>query len=333
MEFTIISSQESRPMNLQAIFSKEEIKELLSASDAKGWMAVATTWGIIFSSMAMMAFFPNILTIFFGCVLLGGRHLALAILMHEASHYSLFKRKILNDVIGQWLCAYPTWQDLQRYRVSHLKHHQFTGTPKDPDLNLVLPFPITKKSFWRKLLRDLLGVSGIKRIYGILLMDLGFIEYTTSGSIKRITEKKSLNERIRMGFMNFYGVFLTNFFLWGALYLSGHGRIYGVWVVSYLIPFSVFVRIRSIAEHACTPDLSHPFLNTRSTKANLIARLTVAPHYVNYHLEHHLLMKAPYFQLPRIHKILNKKGILEKACTANGYLEILQAAMKKEKII
>ena len=67
---------------------------------------------------------------------------------------------------------------------------------------------------------------------------------------------------------------------------------------------------------------------SRSTRAHFLARVTVAPHYVNYHLEHHLWMKAPCFRLPHLHKMLREKGFLKNAITANGYLEVLKMALR-----
>jgi hypothetical protein len=51
----------------------------------------------------------------------------------------------------------------------------------------------------------------------------------------------------------------------------------------------VITRIRNIAEHAVVPDANDPLRNTRTTRANFLERLFIAPYYVNYHLEHHLL--------------------------------------------
>ncbi|MEX3013195.1 fatty acid desaturase [Acinetobacter baumannii] len=70
--------------------------------------------------------------------------LCLAILMHDASHKSLFKNKKINDFVGDWLCARPIWNDLQKYRVHHVRHHAKTSTPDDPDLSLVAGFPVSK---------------------------------------------------------------------------------------------------------------------------------------------------------------------------------------------
>lgn len=111
---------------------------------------------------------------------LAGRQLCLAILMHDASHKSLFKNKKINDFVGEWLCARPIWNDLQKYRVHHVRHHAKTSTPDDPDLSLVAGFPVSKKSLTRKFLRDLTGITGLKFSLGRVLMDLDVMKWTVA---------------------------------------------------------------------------------------------------------------------------------------------------------
>lgn len=312
------------------VLTREEMQELIQLSDWRGWYAVGTTWAMIAASFALVAFFPNPWTILLALIILGGRHLALAILMHDASHYALFKSKKLNDVIGRWLCAYPTWQDLRRYRPHHLAHHKYAGSEKDPDLDLVAGFPLSRASLIRKCLRDLCGVSGFKRIYGLLLMDLGFIRYTVSSSVVKLDQSgRTLKDIFFSALVNLHGVIITNIILFLILKGAGHAELYVLWVVSYLIPFSLFVRIRSIAEHACTQMDLDPLKNTRTTYANPLARVTVAPHFVNYHLEHHFMMTVPPFRFKKMHQLLLSRGVFEQGYLARGYLEVLKGAVNK----
>ena len=44
--------------------------------------------------------------------------------------------------------------------------------------------------------------------------------------------------------------------------------------------------------------------------ARRLERLLVAPNYVNYHLEHHLVMTVPHYHLPRMHRMLRERGVL-----------------------
>ncbi len=307
------------------VLTREEIKNLVTPTDREGWLSVLTTWGLIAASFALVAWQANVVTIVVALLVLGGRHLALAILMHEASHRSLFASRRLNDIVGEWLCAAPTWQHLHAYRTHHLRHHSFTGTERDPDLGLVTPFPTTKSGLARKFLRDITGIAALKRIVGLLMMDFGYLEYTASTTTRRIDQTgRRLSDVVLTGARNFGPVLLTNLTLFGVLYALGHGWLYLLWVGSWCTTFSLFVRIRAIAEHACTDQTDNPFRNTRTTMAGWLARLTVAPHHVNYHLEHHLLMTVPHYRLRKMNRLLREKGLLDECHTAPGYLAVLK---------
>lgn len=88
------------------------------------------------------------------------------------------------------------------------------------------------------------------------------------------------------------------------------------------------MRIRSIAEHAVLEPTDDPFQNTRTTGASLLARLTVAPHHVNYHLEHHLLPTVPHYRLKALHARLRERGAYAHAAHATGYTQVLALASR-----
>lgn len=305
--------------------SKDEIRELTQASDLAGLWALVANWGTIAASFALVAWRPGVLTVLIALVLLGGRQLGLSIVMHDASHRSLFKTRWLNDFAGEWLAAAPTWSHLHAYRKHHLAHHSFAGTERDPDLGLISGFPVDQRSLWRKLARDLVGITGIKRVYALMAMDLGFLTYTASTDPQRIdTRERSWLELYQTGARNFGPVLVTNILLYKCLEEFGHGALYLLWVGAYLTTFSLFIRIRSMAEHAMTDPGPDDFRNTRTTHANWLARLTVAPLNVNFHLEHHLLMTVPYHRLRRMHALLGERGALDGAHVAKNYREILR---------
>jgi fatty acid desaturase len=67
--------------------------------------------------------------------------------------------------------------------------------------------------------------------------------------------------------------------------------------------------VRDIAEHGMVPSLDDPLRNTRTTRAGFLARLALAPYWVNHHLEHHLLAFVPCWKLPQVHALLLAKGL------------------------
>lgn len=307
------------------ILSRDEVRALSQRSDLRGALAVLTTWGVIAGVLAALAYaaalpLPLAIPAFaLGLVILGGRHLALAILHHEAAHKSLFATAWLNDAVGDWLCARPVWNHLGRYRAHHLKHHARTNQPDDPDLSLIDPFPVRRSSLRRKLWRDVLGISGLKFLIGHVLMNAGAIQYTVSGDAVRLPRKPWW--RYLTSFVaNAAGMAITNAVFIALLALAGHGWLYGIWVLAYVTPYPLFLRIRSLAEHACTARSEDIFENTRTTRAGLLARATVAPIRVNYHLEHHALPAVPFYRLPALHRLLRERGAPEPP----GYRDVLR---------
>jgi fatty acid desaturase len=303
-------------MTWQEALSKEEIRELVEVRDARAWLSILLDWGLVGASFALVAAWPNLLTILVALAVIGSRQLGFAILMHDAAHRALLSSRDWNDWVGNWLCGYPIWTDVHPYRKYHLQHHAKTWTEEDPDLELANPFPITWSSFKRKVWRDLSGQTGWKRFLAILDRDLG----RSRGRVRR---------DFGAGMQALYGVIVTNAVLFGLLALFGHPALYLLWVGAWFTTYSLVMRIRSIAEHAMVPDVTDERKNTRTTVARWWERLLIAPNRVNFHLEHHLLMTVPHYNLPRLHEMLKSRGALDGACVANGYWSVLKLAASK----
>src|SRR5262249_30888799 len=67
-------------------------------------------------------------------------------------------------------------------------------------------------------------------------------------------------------------------------------------------------RLRGIAEHVATSGDDDPLRNTRTTQAGPLARTFLAPYWVNYHIEHHLLVFVPCLKLRSAPALLLAKG-------------------------
>lgn len=297
-------------------FTRDEIRDLLAFDDRRAWASLAVNWGLVFASMAVVARWPNPFTIVAALFVIGGRQLGMAILMHEASHRTLLSNRRLNDWAGNWLAAYPVWADLVPYRPYHLRHHAKTWTEADPDLDLASPFPCTRESLRRKVWRDLSGQTGLKRLVATLKRDLSM----SAGKTRR--QDQSAVEALR-------GVIVSNLLLLALLAAFGHAGLYLLWIGAWLTTYSLAMRIRAIAEHAMPSDPADPFQNTRTTLAAWWERLLFAPNYVNYHLEHHLLMTVPHYKLPVFHRMLRERGLLDGANVVRGYAGVLRLASSR----
>jgi fatty acid desaturase len=303
-------------MTWQQALTRDEIRTLTEIRDSRAWLSILVDWGLVGLSFALVAAFPNPLSIVLAIAVIGSRQLGLAILMHDAAHRVLLRNRSWNDWVGNWLCAYPVWNDVHPYRKYHLQHHSKTWTSEDPDLELATPFPISRASLKRKVWRDLSGQTGWKRFLAILNRDLGH----SRGRVRR---------DFGAGLQALHGVVITNAVLLGLLTLFGHPALYLLWIVAWFTTNSLVMRIRSIAEHAMVPDITDELRNTRTTLARWWERLLIAPNRVNFHLEHHLLMTVPHYNLPRLHRILRSREVLADACVTDGYWSVLSLAASK----
>ncbi len=292
-----------------ARFTREEMKSLLVVSDLRGALSVAINWATVAAALSVAAWWPNPLSIVVAIFVIGGRQLGLAVLMHEASHRTMFRNPRVNDGVGNWLCAYPVWSDLSTYRPYHLRHHAKNWTAEDPDLVLVQPFPTTAASLRRKMWRDLSGQTGRK---------------FAAGAWRRSFERWRAGDAD--GRRAFVGVLVTNALLLAVVSAAGAPWLYLLWGVAWLTTYPLFTRIRSIAEHAMVPDPSDPLRNTRTTLARWWERIFFAPNRVNYHLEHHLLMTVPHYRLSQMHRLLAERGLLDEALVTEGYPTVLRRA-------
>ena len=161
-------AKDYKPLDL---LSKEQLKEIREKKDWINVVSISLNWLQIIFSMALFFYFPNVLTFLLAVIIIGSRQFALAVLAHEGAHNLLFTNEKINDFASQWFCAFPIFSDNRPYRPYHLAHHRFTESENDPDLSLSAPFPITKASFRRKVVRDLTGQTGFRR-YSIALKSI-----------------------------------------------------------------------------------------------------------------------------------------------------------------
>ena len=276
------------------------------------WTVIALCWaGVIVSSHYLGWFGP--LTLLISTPIIGGRQLGLGILQHDAAHGALHPDPKVGDFISDVFCL----SGVERYRKYHLQHHKFAQQAEDPDLGLSAPFPITPASLRRKVVRDLTGQTWFKQRFG----DFG----------KKLRARKAGEPALPIVWAEIVKQrrwLLTN----GAVILvTSLAGYWWAWFALWLLPRATWqmmiTRFRNIAEHALVaknePD---PLRHARSTHANWLERILIAPYWVNYHCEHHMFMHVPCWRLPRVQRLMREKGVLDGMLTAPGYWTVLNAA-------
>ncbi|HTQ15595.1 MAG TPA: fatty acid desaturase family protein [Rhizomicrobium sp.] len=298
-------------------FTPEEMARVRARSNLTGALCVIHAWVVIAAMMTVFALWPNPLTFLAAVVLIGSRQLGLAILMHDGAHGVLMRSRRLNEFVSQWFCAWPVFTDTIPYRHYHLVHHRTTQQPDDPDLSLSAPFPITRASFRRKMIRDITGQTGFKQRRAQLRAALG--KAGAPFAVRFATFREKLGMPL-----------LVNAILFAVLAALGYWYFYPIfWLVPLLTWQQVITRVRNIAEHAVVPDNDDVFRNARTTYASWWERVLFAPYWVNYHVDHHLMFYVPCYNLPLLHALLLEKGYGPRMEIKPNYVSIWKEATSR----
>ncbi len=301
-------------MNVRDYLSEQELAELTARSDLQAAWLVLCQWLQVAAIFAVMAVWTNPLSILAGVVLLGSRQLGFGILVHECGHRILFASRALNEHVGNWLAAAPTFNDMEAYIRGHLVHHRTAGTHDDPDLPNYQDYPITRKRLRRKLKRDLTGQTGWRTVKAIAgaLAKLPALGASTRAALVRAV--------------------LVNAALLGVLVAVGEVWLYLMWVAAYVFVLPAISRIRQVSEHAAVPDLYDldPRLNTRTVRASYLWRAVFSPHGVNYHLEHHILAAVPIYHLHRMHRLLTERGAYDGVHFPTNHVQVLREVTRSD---
>lgn len=305
--------------------SAEQIRYLSQTSDWTGLLGVGHQWLWIVASFILVAAFPNVITVLVALVVIGTRQLGLAIAQHDGAHRSLARSAWLNALLGEWLSAAPVAQNMQRYRVHHLRHHGHTGTERDPDQRLSTGFPVSKASMRRKFVRDVSGLTGAKSLIASLAMLAGLYRYDVSGGpLEKTNREYRLSKRLRIALVGLAPFVIVNSAMFMLLLFMASGWLYLLWLGGLLFVYPWVLRVRSMAEHAMTPDCDDALNNSRTTLGAWWEKMLYAPFNVNYHLEHHMLSNVPYNRLPEMHQMLASAGAFESShCVEQTYSDVL----------
>jgi len=286
--------------------SKAELNDLATLSATRASITIAIDIAAVVGLLMLAAWSKQVLVVSLVIILIARQQHALAILIHEGVHRRLFRSRRLNDVAARWLLAGPLFVSFDGYRRMHLRHHAYTMTSDDPDFQFVKDFPMSIGQFSKSVLHDLTGAS-----YLFLLR-----HYWQGG---------------RKEFRSIFGLLgsavppiAVNALLLAACLWNGYAWVYFVcWLAPLFLVFPLLLHVRGICEHGGQEPNPDP-LQCTWTVLNPIETFFVAPHNINYHMEHHAFPAVPQFNLPKLHRLLAASGSLPTENIHRSYWTILK---------
>jgi fatty acid desaturase len=236
-------------------------------------------------------------------LLMGRAHCQYNILGHEAAHRLLFSNRRANDLIGRWLLAYPSFQAFDLYRRVHMAHHRDEFGPNEPDLALYNGYPIKADSFWRKMKRDALFVSGWKNLKPLL---------------RGVTKPSS--RRLALSILSVQAVIAA------LCVVAGRWWLYPLlWLAPWMTVCRVLNRLRAIAEHGGMTRSDDRRLTTHVVRQSRLARFWLVPYHTGWHLAHHVDPGIPWRNLPRLQTELVAAGWIVPALEYPSYRALWRA--------
>ena len=304
----VLSSSRNRTLGTAAGIDPHKIRQLSAISPWRSGFHISLEWATIVLAAEACKRFWNPILYLAVVAFIGARQHALLILMHEGTHYRLFRNRRLNDWVSEVFLAWPHLTTMRSYRHNHVAHHQNLNTAGDPDWTRKKDEPDWQfpKQSWQ------MAVLFIKDLTG-----LGAI------SLIRVSRSLAANDPDKSpGF----GRLRLAFYVMAVLMIAEFGALKSV-LLFWLVPFSTWLilimHIRSIAEHFAI-DSENPNSKTRTTVIGLAERIFIAPKNVNYHSEHHSFPSVPFYRLPELHRLmLATEHYFDFTHLSRGYLAVL----------
>ncbi len=259
--------------------------------------ALVQSFGVVIAAAWINTWWSYLLAF----VLMARGHVCLNIIAHEAAHRLLFTNRALNDGVGRWLMAYPTYQAMLAYRRVHFAHHRDEMGPDEPDLALYTGYPVPRDSWHRKLMRDAIGNSASKNFRGLFAA-------------------------LRRGQTEAKQILAVHMVMLGASIVFMRPLAYVVWILSWSTLWKVSNRLRSIAEHGGMVRSKDRRLTTHVVRQSRLARYWMVPYNTGWHLAHHVDMGVPWRNLPRLHAELVRSGWVTEAIEYPSYRAFWRAA-------
>lgn len=304
----------ARPILLfskNAHFQHEQVGDLvyqLSHVRRPGWylLQIAISWLVIGACLAVWNWSENIFLSALCLVVIAGRQHGFSVLLHDQAHCLIARNNWLWDRVINWSCGFPLIiLTVQGFRTTHLAHHRFMNTDKDPDwtskqAGADWSYPKTKSQLiWLTL----------KQLSGWTTIDL------LRQSSNYVAEEAADASNPKRELLVFWGMVAVALTVFGGWWMFLAAWLFPLATISGLIH-----RLRSSGEHfALESDID--IRASRTVKAPWWESWLLGLYGINYHIEHHLYPQVPYYQLATLSRALDElPGYRDEARVCGGYL-------------
>lgn len=294
--------------------SRAELKALMRRSDARGFRHLALWLALLAGTTTLVATAWNSWLIWPAMFLQGVVIVHVFSLQHECVHYTVFRTRWINDLVGQ-ICGLVIILPHRFFRYEHCDHHTHTQIAgEDPER---IPMPRTLGEYlwylsaipyWRNKVGEVLRHAGGR---------LNAVERRFIPEVEHAAVRRDARAMLAVYAAVFAGMAATGW--WGLLWF---------WLIPLLLgePVMRFIRM---TEHVGRPEVAQMKDNTRTNLVSAPWRFLCWN--MNYHAEHHYVASVPFHALPALHEKLKDHVHVEPGGYLGAHREILRAIRARPK--
>ncbi len=295
----------------EGVISRRELKLLMKRSDKPAFLRLIA-WVLIVSLTGTAIWLCQGSWLLVPAMFIHGvvlvHHFSL---QHECCHYTAFKTRWLNDVVGH-ICGLIIMLPNRFFRYEHCDHHTHTQI-KGKDTELIeMPtslggyfYYLSSIPYWKAKFSELWRHT------------LGRLEPNEALFVPR-QERRAVVFEARL-MVVFYCVIIA-LSVW-----SNNFFIVWYWLLPVVLGEPVMRAIR-MTEHVGRPTVSDMKINTRSNQVSLPLRFLCWN--MNYHAEHHYASSVPFHALPALSHKLNGRLYKEHSGYWGAHKNILSQILK-----
>lgn len=264
----------------------ELARDMARRDDYTNFGFIAADWVTIVGIAALAHVGQNLALDALAALVIGSRMRALANLMHEASHYKLFRSRRLNAIAGRVLCAWPIAESLGVYtREHHLHHRTLWRSEVDPDRRLYRLTDTETAS------RPRMTFSHFA-VHHVLLVVLLW-----HPGRRLLQDRRSLGRGLAMG-AGSIGLFVTSPAIGTVVFLY--------WALPWFTTYQVIGYWAELAEHGGLLERGWDW-GSRNWSGHALTRWLIGSHSADlYHLAHHWFPAVPHWRLAQLDRACRK---------------------------
>lgn len=288
----------------------EELKPLKTRRPIRFFLEVVYCWAVVFGVISLAVYLDHWLATLVAIFIVATRQSILGLLIHEQTHCTSLKANP-GDLVTNILAAYPLLiLTVEGHSQVHLAHHSKYFSDNDPDhvrkAGEEWNYPMPPSRFIKILLRDILGLNIIK-----------LIKSKKGDPADISTVRKN----------NIPGWARPMFFLICAVIFTATGT-WDLFLIYWLLPLltilQIIIRWGAVCEHQYnrldeSVQATTPLIILNWWEKFLLPNLNFT-----YHIYHHYFPSVSFSQLPKVHALFVRYGLVDDSAVFYGYWSYLK---------